>query len=506
MPKINKTWVVFSLIFWLFCCQGLFILVQRSAGEKIVASVQNQMRQELNFSDFHFLARSISDYTISKAIKCTILEKIKPEFIPIVDLTYMENSCHSVAFFLNGNPFDIELKTLNGDSYRLRFISNNSYLFYLALWGFRILGIILVLTVVWAIALKMQKDMLKYQLELDFANKVKDIAMQVSHDIRSPLMALKVAIDEVQIEEVQYKKIIKGALERIDGIANNLLGKNAGSSEHSLSDEYLIPLIESIIFEKKIEFKKNENILIELNLSQASEQLVVRVNPAEFRRVLSNLINNAVEAISPETSGRILVVINATDIDWVIVSIVDNGKGVPNSLLERLGEKGFSHGKEKNKQSGSGLGLNHAKEMIQRIGGKFEISSIEGEGMKIDLSFPLRHSVNITNETSSFYDCVLIDNDELVRITWQIKAKRKKIRFLALKSIKEFGEVQSKINKITTAIYIDSELGDTEMPGEEFAEILYRKGYVNLTMTTGHGQDKFASRPWLKHRGKDSPF
>ena len=56
MIRINKKWVINSFVFWLICCQTLFVLVQRSAGDKTVNSIQNQLRQELNFSDFHFLA------------------------------------------------------------------------------------------------------------------------------------------------------------------------------------------------------------------------------------------------------------------------------------------------------------------------------------------------------------------------------------------------------------------------------------------------------------------
>lgn len=506
MLKINKIWVIFSLVFWLFCCQVLFVLVQQSAGEKTVASVQNQMRQELNFSDFHFLARSISDYTTSGAIKCTVLEKIKPEFIPVVDLRYMENNCRSIPLLLNGSLFDVELRTLNGDTYRLRFISTNSHLFYFALWGFRILGIILVLAVVWAISLKVQKDMLKYQLELDFANKVKDIAMQVSHDIRSPLAALKVAVDEIHIEDQQFTKIIKSALERIDEIANNLLAKNIGSRDIVLIDEPLLPIVESIVNEKKIEFKGNKNITIELNNTSSPEQLIVKIGQVEFKRIFSNLINNAIEAMPTNTHGKISVEISSTDMNWALISIVDNGKGIPVNILERLGEKGFSYGKENSKRSGFGLGLNHAKETIQKFGGKFEISSIQNKGTKISLSLPASFPIVKSNQVSDFYDCVLIDNDDLVIITWQAKAKRKNIKLLTLKSSKEFDGVQNKIDKTKTAIYIDCELGEGEMAGEDFAEVLYHKGYTNLTMATGHGEEKFANRPWLKHTGKDSPF
>ncbi len=144
--------------------------------------------------------------------------------------------------------------------------------------------------------------------------------------------------------------------------------------------------------------------------------------------------------------------------------------------------------------------------MIQNFGGKFDVNLTLGVGTTISLSLPASSQVNNVNPIQDYYDCVLIDNDELVRITWQAKAKRKNIKLLALKSSKEFDGVQNKIDNTNTDIYVDCELGDGEMKGEEFAEVLYHKGYTNLTMATGPGQEKFADRPWLKHTGKDSPF
>ena len=47
----------------------------------------------------------------------------------------------------------------------------------------------------------------------------------------------------------------------------------------------------------------------------------------------------------------------------ILISIVDNGKGIPGHVVKKIGEKGFSYGKT-NQASGNGLGFYHAKEKI----------------------------------------------------------------------------------------------------------------------------------------------
>ena len=68
------------------------------------------------------------------------------------------------------------------------------------------------------------------------------------------------------------------------------------------------------------------------------------------------------------------------DSEFVEVTCIDNGKGISEEVLEKVGNAGFSHGKENAAESGSGLGVHQAMTAIESIGGHFEISSIVGEG------------------------------------------------------------------------------------------------------------------------------
>lgn len=108
-----------------------------------------------------------------------------------------------------------------------------------------------------------------------------------------------------------------------------------------------------------------------------------KVNPAEFKRLISNLINNAIEAL-PKKTGIVKIDLKAKLDKTVVILIEDNGAGIPKDLLSKIGFRGATF----NKSGGSGLGLFGAKELIQQWGGELTIESQEARGTKVCVSLP----------------------------------------------------------------------------------------------------------------------
>lgn len=484
---------------YLVCCQGLFVLIQSSFGDKIIQSTQAQLRQELDFSNFNFLARSITDSTTSGSIRCAVLDKISPEFTQILNLRYMSQSCKVSPWSLRGSRFDVQLRSLNGDLYRFQFISNNPAFFDLALWGFRILGLIAIVGIMLAMKLMAEKKLVAYKAEIEVAQKVKAMALQVSHDIRSPLSALKMGVSDFKEGgQEEGMEIINHAIHRINDIANDLLNysKSQKNIEASLASSQItiVPFVEAIILEKKTQFKKNQKLKISSQINLTSNVIIV-FSEKELGRILSNLINNALEAL--DDTGEVIISCDKKD-DQVVISIKDNGKGIPPSLLERIGEEGFSYGK-KSSESGSGLGLFHAKKILQELGGELQISSKEKEGTIVEIFIP-------TYTNSDIYDYVCIDDDKIQRMVWERRAKKTGVRLLILGSCEEFDKNKSHIDKDKTKIYLDSDLGENKMRGEDFAKKLHLAGYKHLTLATAHEAENFSDLEWLSIKGKGCPF
>jgi len=224
-------------------------------------------------------------------------------------------------------------------------------------------------------------------------------AKQVAHDIRSPLSALNmVSFTLDQIPE-DRRLLIRNAIQRINDIANTLLQKSKTGvnlnepSTDLVSDENqdiklkieLLPaLMDTIVSEKRVQFRNLVDVNIDIDLA-SSYGAFVNVDSSSLKRVMSNLINNSVEAFINQ-SGKVMIKVK-NEKDLVLVIISDNGKGIPPEILKKLGKMGVSHGKT-GTQSGSGLGLYHAKKTIEIFSGKIQIDSMENQGTTITISLP----------------------------------------------------------------------------------------------------------------------
>jgi len=225
------------------------------------------------------------------------------------------------------------------------------------------------------------------------------VATQLSHDIRSPLAALEMISGSLGELPEDKRLIIRNSINRIRDIANSLLDKNReiknDLSESNKTNEQithkneeftntlLSPLIDSIVTEKRIQYRNQIGVRIDFNQNRESYGLFAKVQPHEFQRILSNLIDNSVEAFINHT-GSVEIYLYANSSNEIEILVKDNGKGIPENIIPKLGNRGETHGKE----NGSGLGLFHAKETIQKFNGSILIESIEKLGTSITLTLP----------------------------------------------------------------------------------------------------------------------
>ncbi len=213
------------------------------------------------------------------------------------------------------------------------------------------------------------------------------LASQVAHDVRSPLTALKIAISHLNELPEEKRILIRKAVQRIDDIAFDLAAKKTQSvppgdkANTTLTVELLSDLIESLIAEKRTQYRSQADLHIQSPFDSMSYGLFARMEPAIFKRVLSNLVNNAVEAMH----GVGTLTISMThDSENIHIDICDNGPGIDESVLPLLMQKGASYGKPE----GSGLGLFHAQQSLEHWEGKLQLKSIKGQGTTVTMLLP----------------------------------------------------------------------------------------------------------------------
>lgn len=276
------------------------------------------------------------------------------------------------------------------------------------------------------------------------ADAVLSITKQVSHDIRSPLSALNMVAASLKELSEDKRLIIRNASQRINDIANNLLqqgqsvhksthtkGNSIAKSEASASELsptpatveepiMLVALLDSILSEKRVQYRERMEIEILGDLTQGYG-LFANVNASEFARVISNLVNNSVEAFSNPGSGRVRITIRGRGKNIAVV-VSDNGSGIPPEVLTRLGsEQGLSHGKSGIPNSGSGLGVYHARTTVEAAGGEFTIESQQGVGTTVTMILPRAETPRWFVEKLKFNPderVISIDDDQTIHQIW----------------------------------------------------------------------------------------
>ncbi|MCB9253239.1 MAG: hybrid sensor histidine kinase/response regulator [Bdellovibrionaceae bacterium] len=282
---------------------------------------------------------------------------------------------------------------------------------------------------------KLQSYMRERDLEKDKAltlqtqASIGDMAAQVAHDIRSPLAALDMlATGLTQLPE-EKRVLMRGALGRIRDIANGLLDKHRThptdtAAETEIKAELISSLVEPLLSEKRVQYRGKLEIQIDSVVGPRSYGLFAKVNSTEFKRVLSNIIDNGVEALGKK--GKVVVETFA-DKEAVTICVVDNGKGISAENLPRLMTRGETFGKS----SGAGLGLYHAKRSVEAWGGSIRIQSQEGKGTTVQIDLP---RVAIPNWFFSQLvlkprtTVVILDDDPSIHHVWEGRFQSLKLR------------------------------------------------------------------------------
>ena len=103
-----------------------------------------------------------------------------------------------------------------------------------------------------------------------------------------------------------------------------------------------------------------------------------------FERAIANLLDNAAEATENRTARDVRIALSRGR-GALRIQVTDNGVGVPESLLRRIGEPFFT---TKEPGRGTGLGLYLARHVVEREGGEMRVVSAEGRGTEVTLTVP----------------------------------------------------------------------------------------------------------------------
>ena len=235
---------------------------------------------------------------------------------------------------------------------------------------------------------------------------VKQVARKVAHDMGGPISVLSLVISQLSQIPKEQRDIIKKALNQISRISNQILDdyrmnrfKDKNKIDYITSSlttskipkekistrrHNALDLLIGAVKEKAYQYQYLEQILIEYQIGPESYGLFFEVNAQEFKSIISNLIDNSIESFVND-SGKIIASIGV-DVthEKIIIEVMDNGSGIPKSILENL----MYEVKSYNKPQGTGIGLLNARVSVESWGGNMQINSTLGSGTTLSISLP----------------------------------------------------------------------------------------------------------------------
>lgn len=262
-------------------------------------------------------------------------------------------------------------------------------------------------------------------IEAEKAQAMTKVCRQVSHDIRSPLAALNMALDDMDKVPELTRQILRMSIQRIQDIANNLLiDTNTMREGIELSPTLLQATLDEILSEKRLQYKSKMSLQIQGNLSKGLG-LFSLINGSLLKQVISNVINNSIEAM-PLEEGRVTLSLDQSE-EMISISIQDSGKGMSPETLSQIGKREFSFGKETLSHSGFGIGLQHAFETVAEWGGRIEIDSKIGLGTIVRILLPKCDCPDwflSQLDLDSGSTLIILDDDHEIHQVWESKLKK----------------------------------------------------------------------------------
>jgi two-component system, OmpR family, sensor histidine kinase KdpD len=217
----------------------------------------------------------------------------------------------------------------------------------------------------------------------------------VSHDLRTPLAAAKVAVSSLRAEDVAFSPqdtaellaTIEESIDQLTALVGNLLDSSrlaAGVVQPDLRRVYVEETVQRALVsigKGATGFYRSAIDRVKVDVGDA----VVMADPGLLERVLANLIDNALRY-----APNCVVRVNAGRVgDRVLINVIDEGPGIPKGAEDQIFEA-FQRLGDHDNTTGVGLGMSVARGFVEAMGGTIAAGDTPGGGLTVvvDLAAP----------------------------------------------------------------------------------------------------------------------
>ena len=225
----------------------------------------------------------------------------------------------------------------------------------------------------------------------------KQLLSDVSHELRSPLARMQVALGLARKREPGQCGMELDRIEHEADLLNDMIGQLLSLSR---LESGVMPASSGTVDLSGLLIEVVKNADFEAQALNRRVQITdcvpatIKANEPLLKSALENVVRNAVKYTAENTSVDISMQADTEHAGQLIIQVHDHGPGVPEDMLTRLFEPFVRIGEARDRKSGGyGLGLAIAKRAIQLHGGEISASNEIRGGLKVRIQLPLDQAV-----------------------------------------------------------------------------------------------------------------
>ena len=220
-----------------------------------------------------------------------------------------------------------------------------------------------------------------------------DFVANVSHELRTPLQSIKMGLESFDNNsDLKNNSEVKNLLpimtsqsERMENLIRDLLSLSKIELQEHIRPTHEIDLIELIDYIIKTYDKMISKNNIKLKFNKIDDFKIIG-DKDKLIEIFTNLIDNSIKYNDKKDKEIIITAKKENDLN--IISVADNGIGIPKESIHRITERFFTVDPSKSRSvGGTGLGLAIVKHLVTQHRAEMQINSVENQGTTIDIKF-----------------------------------------------------------------------------------------------------------------------